>query len=226
MRKTILVTGANRGIGLAIVKEFARTTDDHILLGCRNLEEGQKLAQDMGDQITAVALDLSERSLLNSQIEDILKHHTIDVLINNAGVLHEGSFTDVSLDNVDASMRVNTIAPLELVRAVLPGMKSKKFGRIVNISSGWGSFDEGLSGPFVYSLSKAALNALTLCVAKDLPSFIKINSMCPGWVRTRMGGMMAARSPEEGAQTALWLSNLEDDGPSGGFFRDERLIEW
>lgn len=227
MQRTILVTGGNRGIGLAIVKGLAQNSEDTILLGCRNLDEGRKLAADIGSNVVAIALDLSTREKLKECSDKVITDYgKIDVLVNNAGVLNEGSFDSVSLEDLDEAIRVNSIAPYELIRAFMPMMKKNKYGRIVNISSGWGSFDDGLSGPFSYSLSKAGLNALTLSIAKDLPREIKINSMCPGWVRTRMGGMMADRSPEQGAETAIWLANLDATGPSGGFFRDKRLIEW
>lgn len=212
--RNILVTGGNRGIGLAIVKELAKDKENTVLLGCRNIEEGSAMAAELGDNVHGVGLNLSEREDLASSIKDILeRYERVDVLINNAGVLHEGSFLEVDFEKFDESYRVNTLAPLELIRAFVPGMKKTGYGRIINVSSGWGSFDEGLSGPFSYSFSKAALNALTLTVAKDLPKNIKINSMCPGWVRTRMGGMIAPRSPEEGADTAVWLANLPTDGP-------------
>lgn len=94
------------------------------------------------------------------------------------------------------------------------------------MSSGWGSFAEGLTGPVAYSVSKAALNATTLVLAQALGQKVKVNAACPGWVRTRMGGMAASRSVEEGADTPVWLATLPDDGPTGGFFRDRRLIEW
>jgi NAD(P)-dependent dehydrogenase (short-subunit alcohol dehydrogenase family) len=105
-------------------------------------------------------------------------------------------------------------------------MNARGYGRIVNVSSGWGSFAEGLAGPGAYSISKAALNALTLSLSKDLPANVKVNSMCPGWVRTRMGGEGAPRTPEEAADTAIWLSTLPQDGPTGGFYRDRKLIAW
>ena len=105
-------------------------------------------------------------------------------------------------------------------------MIQRGYGRIVNVSSGWGSFAEGLTGPAAYSITKAALNALTVTLARELPPNVKVNSICPGWVRTRMGGSEATRSPEEGAETALWLATLPEDGPSGGFYRDNNLINW
>jgi NAD(P)-dependent dehydrogenase (short-subunit alcohol dehydrogenase family) len=112
------------------------------------------------------------------------------------------------------------------MRAVLPGMGARGRGRVVNVSSGWGSFAEGIGGGGAYGPAKAALNALTVRAAAQAPRGVKVNAMCPGWVRTRMGGASAARAPEEGADTAIWLATLPEDGPSGGFFRDRRPIRW
>ena len=105
-------------------------------------------------------------------------------------------------------------------------MKARDWGRIVNISSDWGSFSQGLNGPGAYGVAKAALNALTHALPRDLPSTVKINACCPGWVNTRMGGTAAPRTPEEGADTPLWLARLPDDGPTGGFFRDRARLDW
>jgi NAD(P)-dependent dehydrogenase (short-subunit alcohol dehydrogenase family) len=105
-------------------------------------------------------------------------------------------------------------------------MTARRYGRIVNVSSGWGSFTEGLGGPGAYGVTKAAMNALTVRLSKELPSTIKVNAMCPGWVRTRMGGEGATRTPDEGADTAVWLATVPDDGPTGAFFRDRKRIEW
>jgi NAD(P)-dependent dehydrogenase (short-subunit alcohol dehydrogenase family) len=97
---------------------------------------------------------------------------------------------------------------------------------VVNVSSGSGSLAEGLEGPAAYSLSKAALNALTLKLASELRGDVKVNAVCPGWVRTKMGGPRAGRSVEEGADTVVWLATLPASGPSGGFFRDRKRIPW
>jgi NAD(P)-dependent dehydrogenase (short-subunit alcohol dehydrogenase family) len=88
-----------------------------------------------------------------------------------------------------------------------------------------GSFAEGMGGPGAYGVTKAALNALTVRLANELPSAVKVNAMCPGWVRTRWAER-GPRTPDEGADTAVWLATLPDDGPTGGFFRDRKPIEW
>ncbi len=226
-KRVILVTGGNRGIGKAIVEGLAKSSENEVLLGCRDTNEGSKIASSISKNVTSVKLDLSNHASLKTDLANILStYKKVDVLVNNAGILCEGSFSEAKEDDIEKSIFVNTLAPVFLIKTLLPLMTKNKYGRIVNVSSGWGSIEEGLGGPFSYSFSKAALNASTLCIAKDLNGDIKINAMCPGWVRTRMGGMMATRSPEEGADTAIWLSNLPKDGPNGGFFRDRKLIEW
>jgi NAD(P)-dependent dehydrogenase (short-subunit alcohol dehydrogenase family) len=198
-----------------------------VLLASRELQSGIVAAQSLSEEVTAVALDLSERERLKSQMLGILEQYPqIDVLVNNAGILEEGPLLEITDKAFDDSMRVNVHAPLELMQLLVPRMIQRGYGRIVNVSSGWGSFREGLDGPAAYCVSKAALNALTVSLAKDLPKTVKVNAMCPGWVRTRMGGDMAPRTPEQGADTALWLATLPDTGPSGGFFRDRQPIEW
>jgi NAD(P)-dependent dehydrogenase (short-subunit alcohol dehydrogenase family) len=222
-----LVTGANRGIGLAIVAGLAKHSDIKVLLGSRNLNDGKKAAADIRGQVVAVPLDLSDHAQLQKQYAALVAAHgDVDILVNNAGVLEEGNFLEVGVEKLQLSLRVNFLAPFDLMRMAVPGMVKRNYGRIVNVSSGWGSFAEGLSGPTAYSVSKAALNALTVSLAKDLPRHVKVNSMCPGWVRTRMGGEGASLSPEAGADTAIWLATLPENGGSGGFFRERRRIEW
>ena len=225
--RTALVTGANRGIGLAIVAGLNRLTGFKVLLGSRRPEDGENAAKALGVNVVAVPLDLSTPETLRIHIKNIVSAHgAIDILVNNAGVLEPGSLVDIDDEKLAYSLQVNFLAPLQLIRELVPGMSTRGYGRIVNVSSGWGSFAEGLSGPAAYSISKAALNALTLSLANEVPPSVKVNSMCPGWVRTRMGGEAAPRTPEEAADTAIWLATLPDDGPSGGFYRDRKLIAW
>ncbi len=223
--KTALVTGGNRGIGLAIVKGLA-DLGNKVLLGCRDVSVGERAATDIVGDVIPVQLDLSDRETLKSQVETILGGHDVDILINNAGILESGGLLEVNEEKFYQSVRVNFEAPFDLIRMITPGMIARQFGRIVNVSSGWGSFGEGLGGPAAYATSKAALNAMTFSLSKSLPAGVKVNNMCPGWVRTDMGGPDATRSPEQGAETAIWLATLADDGPNGGFFRDKKVIEW
>jgi NAD(P)-dependent dehydrogenase (short-subunit alcohol dehydrogenase family) len=164
---------------------------------------------------------------LEAAVEQIEQSgRSIDALINNAGVLHEKPLLDLTDAEVADSIAVHVTGPIRLLRSLAPKMVEHGYGRIVNVSSGWGAFAEGLGGPGLYGVTKAALNALTVRLARELPDTVKVNAMCPGWVRTRMGGESATRTPEEGADTAVWLATLPDDGPSGGFFRDRKPIAW
>ncbi len=224
--KTVLVTGGNRGIGKAIVVGLAQQ-GYKVLLGCRNLNAGEDVAKEIQGDIVPVALDLMDTSVLLSQIEDLLTQFPqIDILVNNAGVLYEGGVVTGDMAEMAETIQVNVMAPYILTKALVPGMQNRNFGRIVNLSSGWGSFSEGLAGPASYSISKAAINGLTVTLAKELSGDVTVNSMCPGWVHTRMGGEAAPRTPEQGAETAIWLASQDAGGPNGQFFRDKTPINW
>jgi NAD(P)-dependent dehydrogenase (short-subunit alcohol dehydrogenase family) len=174
-----------------------------------------------------VHIDLADPAAIDAALNNIKKSgRHIDALVNNAGVLHEKPMLKLTDTEIADSIAVHLAGPLRLIRALAPKMIERKYGRIVNLSSGWGSFAEGMRGPGLYGVTKAALNALTLRLSKELPSAIKVNAMCPRWVQTRMGGQGATRSPDEGAATAVWLATLPDDGPTGGFFRDRKPIDW
>ena len=218
-RPTALVTGGNRGIGRAIAEGLVQR-DMRVVIGVRDLASGEVVASQIGAE--AVALDLQSPE---SFLDVVAGIGGVDVLINNAGVLIEASLLG-DTNGFDTSMAVMVTGPYHLIHACAPHMTRQGWGRIVNLSSGWGSFDEGLGGPGAYGIAKAALNALTKALPRDLPRGVKVNAMCPGWVRTRMGGAAATRSPEEGADTALWLADLPENGPTGGFFRDRRPIAW
>jgi NAD(P)-dependent dehydrogenase (short-subunit alcohol dehydrogenase family) len=225
--RTALISGANRGIGLATAQGLAARGDVHVLLAARHMEDAAKAAASLGKNVTAVQLDLSSHAIRGAQIAQILAAHpVIDILVNNAGVLEHGALLSLPEDVLSRSLEVNFLGPLDLVRALVPLMVQRGYGRIVNLSSGWGSFSDGLNGPPAYAMTKAALNGLTLSLSHELPANVKINSCCPGWVRTRMGGSGATKSVEDGADTPIWLATLPDDGPSGGFFRNRKPIAW
>ena len=219
MARRALVTGGNRGIGLAIA-EGLKGQGLSVVISARDAEAGRQAAATIGAQ--SVHLDLMRPEMFAAALAEAGE---IDVLVNNAGVLHDVSLLGPDSD-FDEAMQVMVHAPYALIRALAPGMGARAYGRIVNLSSGWGSFAEGLGGPGAYGIAKVSLNALTKAMARDLPRGVKINAMCPGWVRTRMGGAGASLSPEEGADTAIWLATLPEDGPTGGFFRRRRPISW
>jgi NAD(P)-dependent dehydrogenase (short-subunit alcohol dehydrogenase family) len=229
MKRTVLVTGANRGIGLAIARQLAELGHS-VLLGSRNFEAGEQAAKSIRRpdlDVHPVRIDLADTATIDAAMNDIDKSgRQVDTLVNNAGVLLQKRLLELTDAEIAESIAVHLTGPLRLVRSLAPNMIARRYGRIVNLSSGLGSFAEGIGGPGLYGVTKAALNALTVRLAKELPAEIKINAMCPGWVRTRMGGQGATRSPDQGADTAVWLATLPNDGPTGGFFRDRKRIQW
>jgi NAD(P)-dependent dehydrogenase (short-subunit alcohol dehydrogenase family) len=231
-----LVTGANRGIGLEIVRQLARQ-GLIVVLGARDVEKGKTAAATLaseGLEAAVVGLDVTDEASVRDAVATVVdRQGRIDVLVNNAGILEEGfspedsSVLDAPVERVLETYRTNTVGPLRLIQAVVPHMQRRGYGRIVNVSSGAGQLADMRGGFPAYRMSKAALNALTRITAAELgPGDIKINAMCPGWVRTEMGGPNATRSVEKGAETAVWLATLPADGPTGGFFRDMKPIAW
>ena len=150
----------------------------------------------------------------------------VDVLVNNAAIYPPGSLVGTSPEVLRETLAINFLGAVWTCQAFVPGMLRRRYGRVVNVSSGSGSMAEGLEGPAAYCLSKAALNAFTVKLASEVRGDVKVNAVCPGWVRTRMGGRRAPVSVERGAETAVWLATLPVDGPSGGFFRNRRPIAW
>jgi len=229
MKRTVLITGANRGIGLAIARKLAELGNS-VLLGSRDSKAGEDAAKSLRRpelDIEPVHIDLADAAGIDAALRDIDNAgYQVDKLVNNGGVLHEKALLELTDAEVGESIAAHLDGPLRLIRAFAPDMIARGYGRIVNVSSGWGSFAEGMRGPGLYGVTKAALNALTIRLSKELPSSVKVNAMCPGWVRTRMGGESATRTPDEGADTAVWLATLPDDGPTGGFFRDRKPIDW
>lgn len=224
--RTALVTGGNRGIGLAIV-EGLLGRGWRVLLGSRDRSRGAEAARTLGGGVIPVRLELGDPARRRSDIDALVERDPgVEVLVHNAGILEEAALCGESAPQLEASMQVHVHAALDLVRALVPGMARRGHGRIVVLSSGWGTFSEGLEGPPAYAISKAALNALVVKFAQELPESIKVNAADPGWVRTDMGGPDAPRSPAQGADTPLWLASLPDDGPTGGLFRDRRRVDW
>ncbi len=229
MGRTALVTGANRGIGLEVCRQLARAGLD-VLLGARDPAAGADAAAGLASQglrVRPEILDVASDASVASCAERLRADGTeVEVLVNNAGVYPEGTVLSATWEAFRLALEVNFLGALRTCRAFVPAMVRAGYGRVVNVSSGYGSFEEGLEGPAAYGLSKAALNALSVKLASEVSGDVKVNAACPGWVRTRMGGAGATRSVEKGAETIVWLATLPAGGPSGGFFRDRRRIAW
>ena len=228
MTPTALVTGGNRGIGLEACRQLARA-EMSVVLAARDLQRGEEAAQKLrgeGLDVTSERLDVADSQSVKKCAQRLASAGTeVNVLVNNAGVYPTQGVFSVSEETFEMALEVNTLGVFRTCRVFVPPMVKRGYGRVVNVSSGGGSFGEGL-GPAAYAVSKAALNALTLKVAQAVRGNVKVNAMCPGWVRTEMGGSGAPRSPEEAVDTLVWLASLAEDGPNGGFFRDRKPIPW
>jgi NAD(P)-dependent dehydrogenase (short-subunit alcohol dehydrogenase family) len=195
-RRTALVTGANRGIGLAIARGLAQR-DIHVLAAARSVDKAQAAVGEIGGAVTGVALDLSEPGIAGEAATQLADAYgPIDILVNNAGVLVTDDLDDLQLADFVHALQVHVIAAFELIQSLGVPMRERGWGRIVNMTSGWGAFAENLEGPFAYAVSKAGLNALTVKAAQALGDAVKVNSACPGWVRTDMGGAAADITPD------------------------------
>jgi NAD(P)-dependent dehydrogenase (short-subunit alcohol dehydrogenase family) len=233
-KRVAVVTGASRGIGLEICRQLGRRGGIRVYLTARNEAKGNAAAQTLRDEgidVEFYPLDVtSEQSvkLFAGWLEGTCKR--CDILVNNAGILADprGSrFLDSRPATYRQTLETNVFGPLLLIQALVPLMMKNRYGRIVNISSAQGQLSDMGVGTPAYRISKAALNALTCVLAAELTgSGILVNSMCPGWVRTDMGGPGAPRTVQQGADTAIWLATLPDNGASGGFFRDRMPIPW
>jgi NAD(P)-dependent dehydrogenase (short-subunit alcohol dehydrogenase family) len=231
-QRTALVTGGNRGIGLAICDGLV-DRGLRVVLGARDEANGEAAARSLradGGTVRVEPIDVAEPESIQACADRLAADDVaVDVLVNNAGIYPENDALHATIDQLDRAWTVNTRGPWLLVQAFVPGMIERGYGRVVNVSSGSGSFGEGLDPDHAaYAASKAALNVCTMTLDEALPDDgdVKVNALCPGWVHTRMGGEAAPRTPEEGADTALWLATLPADGPSGGFFRDREPIPW
>lgn len=229
-----VVTGANRGLGFAVSEGLAEKGNTVIMTArdLRSLSDSAGKLKAKNYDIHTVELDVSDFNSIESALKQIIsKFKRIDILVNNAGVLRSGMEEDDDLeelcDSMMESFQTNSIGPALMIKTVLPLMKKNNFGRIVNVSSGMGGLTEMDGGHLAYRASKAALNVVTRVYSNDVKgSDILINSVCPGWVKTEMGGAGANRELPEGAASILWAAFLPKDGPTGGFFRDGKALAW
>lgn len=239
-QRVALVTGANRGIGFAVAERLAQS-EYTVILGARDEDKGAQARSALGEHgrdVHDMLLDVTEATSIQAalgKIKDMFGR--LDVLVNNAGIQIDGETTILELAPVTLqnTIETNAYGPLLLSQACIPLMKANGYGRIVNISSTLGALSDianpespytGVDSP-AYRISKTLLNAMTVLLAKELRgSNILVNSVCPGWVRTDMGGPRAPRSVDEAVETPVWLATLPDGGPTGGFFRDRQPIPW
>jgi NAD(P)-dependent dehydrogenase (short-subunit alcohol dehydrogenase family) len=232
-KRLAVVTGGNKGIGYEICLQLARK-GFRLVLTSRDPEKGREARQKLekeGLDVLHHPLDVTDQASVAAIARYIESEFgRVDVLVNNAGILIDSRSTGVLREKEETfriTLETNFYGALRMCQALVPLMQKNHYGRVVNLSSGLGQLDDMGDGTPAYRVSKTALNALTRMVASAVEGDnILVNSMCPGWVRTDMGGPGASRSVEQGAGTAVWLAMLPHEGPTGGFFRDKKPIPW
>jgi NAD(P)-dependent dehydrogenase (short-subunit alcohol dehydrogenase family) len=228
--KIALVTGANKGIGFEVARELARQ-GLRVFLGARNAKAGRAAAERLrteGDVIF-LEIDVSDADSIRRAAEQLSKDTgQLDVLVNNAGILldEDKDALTITPEVFETTLRTNTLGPWLVAQTFAPLLKNSREPRIVNVSSGGGQLEDGADGwAPVYCVSKTALNGVTVQLAAALPK-CAVNSVCPGWVRTDMGGKSATRSVAEGAATIVWLATDAPHDLTGKFVKDRKVIPW
>ncbi len=227
--RTALVTGGNRGIGLETCRQLARR-GYRVVLGARDQARGEEAARSLAadGEVVWRRVDVTDFAGLPALAEELEREFGgVDVLVNNAAVLLDEwtPVLDLPIDTARETFETNFFGALAMCQAFLPRMMRRRFGRVVNVSSGAGLLSQMEGYAPAYSMSKAALNALTRQMAHAARGRnVLVNAVDPGWVRTDMGGSGAPRSVEQGADTVVWLATLPDGAPTGGFFHDRRQV--
>jgi NAD(P)-dependent dehydrogenase (short-subunit alcohol dehydrogenase family) len=236
-QRIALVTGANKGIGFEVARQLARK-GFHVFLGARNPEAGEAAVQKLNKEgekeeygeITVLKIDVSEPDSIRRAAEEFSRHSDrLDALVNNAGILldDDKDVLTTTPEIFETTLRTNTLGALLVAQAFVPFLKKSAAPRIVNVSSGGGGqLADGADGwAPAYCISKTALNGVTVQLAAALPKFA-VNSVCPGWVRTDMGGSNATRSVLEGAAGVVWLAADAPQNQTIKFWRDRKVIPW
>jgi NAD(P)-dependent dehydrogenase (short-subunit alcohol dehydrogenase family) len=229
--KTALITGANKGIGHEVARQLA-AKGFHVFVGARNATAGRKATEEIAEKCgkaTFLEIDVADNDSVTTAAREFSNiEGRLDVLVNNAGIIVDGdnAILEISDDLFRKTLETNTLGPLRVTRAFLPLLRKSKAPRVINVSSGGGQLTGGADGwAPAYCISKTALNGVTVQLAAVLPKFA-VNSVCPGWVRTDMGGKNASRSVEEGADTIVWIASEAPQKLTGKFLRDRKEIPW
>src|SRR5216683_4371773 len=229
--KTVLVTGANKGIGHEVARQLA-AKGFHVFVGARNAKAGRKAVEEIAKKCgkaTFLEIDVADNDSVTTAAREFsnIEDH-LDVLVNNAGIIVDGdsAILEISDDLFRNTLETNTLGALRVTRAFVPLLRKTKAPRVINVSSNGGESTGGADGwSPAYCISKTALNGVTSQLATALPKFA-VNSVCPGWVRTEMGGANATRSIAEGATGIVWLAVDAPQNETGKFWRDRKVIPW
>jgi NAD(P)-dependent dehydrogenase (short-subunit alcohol dehydrogenase family) len=204
-----------------------------VILTSRNSETGHEAVQKLKDShldVSYVVMDITnDASILKAAATVSEQYGRLDVLINNAGIYLDENQKLVNMDPsiLEKTLATNFFGAYHVIRSFMPLMEKQSYGRIINVSSEYGTMSEmSSSGVGAYKLSKLILNGLTQLIAAESENDIKINAVDPGWVSSGMGGPSAPRTPEQAARSIIWLATIGPEGPSGGFFKDGKQIAW
>lgn len=230
-KKIAIVTGATRGLGKGCVETLLDKGFEVWALGRDASKMKDGISATQSEFLRTFEVDVASQESLDGFAANLERSGAFPhILINNAGIFVDkeaGSPLATSVDDLEKTLRVNVLAPYRLCQIVLPYMRKSGGGRIVNVSSGMGQLSEMQGAYPAYRISKTALNSLTALLAKEVrDSNVLVNAVCPGWVRTDMGGANATRELSEGVASILWAAYLPDDGPTGGYFRDGKPLAW
>jgi NAD(P)-dependent dehydrogenase (short-subunit alcohol dehydrogenase family) len=225
-RPVAIVSGANRGIGLEVVRQLANLGYT-VVLGSRDLEKGQAAARGL-EHVVAHQLEITDDASVSALLETVTREFgRLDALVNNAGALYDDwqSIEEADLETALHAFQINALGAWRMTQVFAPLLKRAPHPRVVNVSSEAGSLSS-MNGAPAYSVSKAALNAVTVLWARKLKrDRVLVNAVCPGWVATDMGGS-GGRPVRDGAASVVWGVTLHDSGPSGGFYRDGKPLPW
>ena len=229
--RTALITGANKGIGYEVARQLA-AKGFHVFVGARNRKAGSSAADEIAKRSGSanfLEIDVADSDSVTTAAQEFAKAADhLDVLVNNAGIIADGDdgILKISDELLRETLETNTLGPLRVIRAFAPLLAKSKSPRVINVSSGGGQLSGGADGwAPAYCISKTALNGVTVQLSAALPKFA-INSVCPGWVRTDMGGANATRSVAEGASGIVWLVADAPQSETGKFCRDRKVIPW
>jgi NAD(P)-dependent dehydrogenase (short-subunit alcohol dehydrogenase family) len=224
--KIALVTGANKGIGFEVARQLTGKSF-RVFIGARNEKAGRAAAQKI--RAMFLKIDVSDQRSIKEAAKELAKAvDHLDVLVNNAGIIVDGDdgILKATPKQFEETMRTNALGPLMVTEAFQPLLTKSSAPRIVNVSSSGGQLHDGADGwSPIYCISKTTLNGVTSQLAAALPKFA-VNSVCPGWVRTDMGGAGAPRSVEQGADGIVWLAADAPQNLTGKFLQDRKMIPW
>jgi NAD(P)-dependent dehydrogenase (short-subunit alcohol dehydrogenase family) len=224
--KRALVTGGNKGIGFAICQGLI-TQGFEVIMAARALDKAKAASKQLqSSNVRQIELDVSDEDSINLAAKNLIQEiDSLDVLINNAGIYpDEGvNILTVSRELLNQTMNVNAFGAIRVTQAFLPLLTKSSHARVVNTSSGYGQLSSLSADVPSYCLSKLTLNGATIMLAEALQDKgIVVNAFDPGWVKTDMGGSGASRSPEQGADTAIWLATVAPPNLSGKLFHDRQ----